>query len=419
MRSYKVYIDSARWECAPNLVICSRLYQYLTENGHQVVRESETADYIIVNSCGVTEYGRNRTFNVVNKHQTRKNATTIIIVFGCLTDIDRGAIQGKGMLPIGFSDSVRLDEIFATTRCFDDVRPSCSDTLHEELTGGRLSTAVNPSSNPLKITLNDAGPFLLSIPLIVTSRKVKHRFNQLRERSSNNIYVEISRGCTGSCNYCLIKRAKGQLRSRAINDILEDIKRLYDPHKELVLVADDCGCYGADNKSSIIQLLDTINATYPGLPVKLNYIDPRYLLQYSQEFLRLFHHMNIPLIMIPLQSGSQNVLDKMNRHYDINQVLAMVKQIKKTSPSTIINTHYIIGHPGETWKDFLRSLNSARVFDYPAPFKYSDNKGTISSRMKNQTPHFNRSLYFSLTLIYLNLILFFRLAESLRKTADE
>jgi tRNA A37 methylthiotransferase MiaB len=329
-------------------------------------------------------------------------------------DIDRTLAQGLDIIPIGFSDSLSLDEIFSTSQHFANIRPFCDDRLRGELTRNKHSMAVKLTDDLVTMALIDNHPFLISLPLIYASKKVRDRYRQTQDRFFNNISIEISRGCTGSCNYCLVKKAKGPLQSRDIQEIIDDIKRLYDPTKELFLIGDDCGCYGTDKGSSIIELLDRIHADFPALPLKVNYLDPGYLVRYSEDFVRIFQTMRITMTTIPLQSGSQRVLKKMNRHYDVAEVLAVIKRLRQVSPETLIYSHYIVGHPGESWRDFITTLKTTRLFDCPSPFVYSDNKGTISSQMDQHPSVPIRFIRYALFLLVLNIVVFIRLTESLK-----
>jgi tRNA A37 methylthiotransferase MiaB len=412
MSHYKIFIDSARWECSPNLIICSNLYQYFFANGHTVIQEPTESDYIIVNSCGVTDRGKNRTLNIVRKYIGIKKDHTTIILFGCLKDIDRKIADDLDVIAIGLKDNKLLDNIFYKKIRFEEIRPFCNDELRKKLVQGKHSTAVKPTDDPIKISLLELHPFLLSFPLILFFSKVRKRYLRIKNRYSNNIYVEISKGCTGNCNYCLVRKAKGKVHSRSISDILKDIEMLYDPLKELQLVADDCGCYGVDKGLTIIELLDAIHEKFPNLRLKINYIDPGYLLKYSEDFFRLFKTINISSTMIPLQSGSQKVLNKMNRNYDIKKVIEVIKKIRNISPETFIVSHFILGHPGETWSDYRMTLSAARYFDYPAPFEYSKNKDTVSAEMPDYVSRWICFLRYVFFIIYLNIVVFFRLVDS-------
>jgi len=415
MNHYKIFIDSARWNCSPNLIMCSRLHEYLVANSHTVTQEPIESDYIIVNSCGVTDRGKNRTLNIVRKYIDLKEDHTSVILFGCLMDIDRQVAQDLDVITIGLKDSQLLDTIFFEKKRFEEIRPYCDDNLREELVQGKHSTAVKPTSDPIKIALLDLHPFLFSFPLIFLFSRARKRYYQVRNRYSNNVYVEISKGCTGNCNYCLVRKAKGAVQSRNISDILRDIERLYDPSKELFLVADDCGCYGMDKGSTIIELLDAVHEKFPDIRLRVNYIDPRYLLKYSEDFLRIFRTMNIVGTIIPLQSGSQKVLKKMNRNYNVAKAIEVIKKIRNVSPGTIIISHFIVGHPGETWNEYHKTLAAARFFDYPAPLEYSNNKGTVSAGMIDQVSRSVCFLRYALFIMYLNLVVLFRMADSSKR----
>jgi tRNA A37 methylthiotransferase MiaB len=368
-----------------------------------------------VNSCGVTDWGKNRTLNIVKKYQNIKENHPSIILFGCLIDIDQQVTKDLDIITIGFQDIQRMDNIFFQKKRFEEIRPYCDDKIRETLVKKKYSNTVKTTDNPIKIALLDRHQFLFSFPLIFLFSRARKKYHNMMNRCVNTIYVEISSGCTGNCNYCLIKKAKGKVHSRDIQDILKDIYKLYDPSKELYLAADDCGCYGVDKGLTIIQLLDAIHEKFPTLRLKINYIDPRYLLKYSEEFLRISQTMNITVIMIPLQSGSQIVLKKMNRDYDVSKVIDSIKRIRRVSPWTMIYSHFIVGHPGETWNEYRKTLAVARFFDYPAPFIYSNNKDTVSAEMPDKVTRPTCFLRFIIFILYLNIVIFFKIADSLKK----
>jgi tRNA A37 methylthiotransferase MiaB len=415
MKNFKIFIDSAQWECTSNIVNCGRLYQYFIENGHEIVDDPRESDYIIINSCGVMEGNKEHTLDIIMEHVRCKKNYSFVIVFGCLMDIDRDIVNNIGVIPIGFQDNEQLDTIFFQKKKFEEIKPHCSNTHREKLMNKKHTTIVKPTYRSTMIILRQMHQWILSFPLLVISQSVKKRYHYMMGYPTNCIYIEISKGCTGNCNYCLIKKAKGEVRSRTIQDILKDIYSQYDPTKELILVADDCGCYGVDINCTIIQLLMAIHENFPSLIININYMDPRYLLKYSKEFLKIFQTINIAIMMIPLQSGSQRVLKKMNRVYEIKNVIDIIKQIKKVSPHTMLYSHFIVGHPGESLNDYRETLNASRFFDYAAPFKYSNNKGTVSAEMTDQVPKLICFLRYAFFLLYLNFVVFFKTVDSLKK----
>jgi|GEM_PF-970802 tRNA A37 methylthiotransferase MiaB len=410
----KIHIDSTNWKCPQNLIICSRLHRFVLANGHDISHDPKTSDYIILSSCGGVNLDIKKTLNILQCYTDIKDSHTVIIVFGCLPDIDHEALRNLDVISIGFGEIQKLDSLFYQNVHFRDIDRYCEDSYKEKIIDSS-QTLDEDQTESLKTKVSRFHPFFFSIPLIVLSSKAKQRYNQIHDRFILNDFVEISKGCTNNCNYCSIKKAKGSLESRNIPDIINDIKRVYSPSKALSLVADDCGCYGVDRRLSIIHLLDAIHEKFPEVRLRLNYLDPMYLTKYRQDFLRVFQTMHIASVTIPLQTGSQKILAKMNRHYDIGEALATCKKIKEISPSTIIVAHFIIGHPGETWRDYWRSLAASRFFDNPIPLSYSRNKNTVSATMANQISKHIRSFRYAIFILFLNVVVLFRIVGTIKQ----
>jgi tRNA A37 methylthiotransferase MiaB len=207
----------------------------------------------------------------------------------------------------------------------------------------------------------------------------------------------------------MIKKARGNIRSRKIEDILSDIEKLYDPSKNLFLVADDCGSYGLDIKTNLFDLLYAIKKKFPDVTVDLNYINPYWLERYPDEYVRLFKYVKINLASIPVQSGSNRIIKNMNRRYDINKVVEVVKRIKKVSPQTITYSHFLIAFPGENTIDFLKTLYCTKYFDLPMGLTYSEHKDSASSKLSNHKSSLMTTLRYVVFLLFINLILLYSL----------
>ena len=410
----KIHIDSTNWKCPQNLIICSRLHRFVLANGHDISQDPKTSDYIILSSCGGVNSDINKTMNILQCYADIKESHAVIILFGCLVDIDREAIGNLDVISIGFSEIQKLDTLFYQNVHFGDIDRYCEDSYKEKIIESSQTFDENQTES-FKIKVRNFYSFFFSIPLIVLSSKAKQRYHQIHDRFVLNDFVEISKGCTGNCNYCSIKKAKGNLESRNIPDILNDIERVYSPSKALSLVADDSGCYGVDRRLTIIHLLDAIHEKFPEVRLRLNYLDPMYLTKYHEDFLRVFQTMHIASLTIPLQTGSQKILAKMNRHYDIGEALTTCTKIKELSPSTIIVAHFIIGHPGETWRDYWRSLAASRFFDNPIPLAYSRNKNTVSATMADQISKPIRSLRLAIFVLFLNVVVLFRIVDTIKQ----
>jgi tRNA A37 methylthiotransferase MiaB len=372
MHQYKVLIDSGNWLCQSNLVLCSSLYKYLQANNHQIVHDPSEADYIIINSCGVFDETENVSIDLFKKYYSLKKKSANIIICGCLPKINNESLKNFDLLIINFEDNEKLDDIFFNTIKFEKIPANCNEKIMKELTR---------SLNIFNFTQTK----LLYIPksLLKISKKFLNNYLWIMSHFhyGNKMSVEIverGTGCTGNCSYCVIKKAKKKIKSRKIEDILQDIKESYDSHKTLVLVADDCGGYGIDSNSNLPNLIKRINEIYPDLLIEIFYLNPIWIIKQSDQYIDVFKEGRISFSMITVESGSNKIIKNMNRNYDIKKVIKVLKKLKKVSPNTFFATNFVAGFPGETSIDFLRTLWISRFFDLPFPYPYQDRKGAES-----------------------------------------
>ena len=402
MVTYKVFIDSAHIECLPNLIGCSKIYHYLRENEHIITNNPSQADFIIINTCGVFKELVKHTLDIFHKMYSLKKNNAKIIMFGCLVKIDNKLIDTLDSYSIDFDQNCELDKIFYNKTKFETITPYCDD-----LTKNKFYNRIKPP-NFWKIA-----PFIISRFFLYFSKELKKNYQHLMEQItySKKNFVEISRGCSGNCSYCTIKKTKGNICSRSIDEIMSDIEKNYDPSKTLFLVADDCASYGTDIKSNLIDLIYKINKKFPELVIDLNYLNPTWLEKYSDHFIKLFKNVRIGLVIIPMQSGSNKIIKKMNRHYNINNVIKIIDQIKKISPKTILYSHYIVGFPGENTIDFLKTISTLKYFHYPTVFKYSEMKHTYSAAFKNKKSFSTKLIRYIIFIIIINFIILYNLKK--------
>jgi tRNA A37 methylthiotransferase MiaB len=245
------------------------------------------------------------------------------------------------------------------------------------------------------------------------SKKLRFKYNQILKdvTHENRMFVEISKGCTGKCNYCVIKKAKGDLKSRKINHIIEDIKSIYDPTKTLFLAADDCGCYGSDIGLSLIELINEINKEFPNITIDLNYLNPRIMQDNPEGYVKLFENASFRYVIIPLQNGSNKIIKKMNREYDVKKILKLTDRIKKVAPSSILYAHFILSFPGERTTDFIKTLFAALHYDIPLPFIYTPMKKIAAKSETNWKPNFNDKLRWLMFMALANVVILLRISS--------
>jgi MiaB/RimO family radical SAM methylthiotransferase len=399
VKSYKTYIDNATWDCEISIVESSRIYRYLIKNGHKFVDNPSIADFIIINSCGFLKGYESKSLYLFDKYNSLKKENATIIMVGCLIKINPELIDSLNVYPIEINESNKLDKIFYKNIKFEDIKPFCNPEIKEKL----LINTINKRPRYLY--------FFLTEKMLPFIDKLKWNYNKVFDSycQNNRTLIEIGRGCAGNCSYCVIKKARGKIHSRPIQEILSDIEKSKVPSKKLYLVANDCGCYGIDIKTNLINLLYEINKKFPDLSIELDYLNPFLLERYSKEYIKLFNDIKVDFITVPMQSGSNKVLNNMNRKYDITEVIKIIDDVKRVSPKTFIYSHFIIGFPGESWIDFFKTLLCAKHFDLPVPFKYSENKNAASSLLPNHKSDLIISIRYQLSLIYFNFVIFYKL----------
>jgi threonylcarbamoyladenosine tRNA methylthiotransferase CDKAL1 len=172
--------------------------------------------------------------------------------------------------------------------------------------------------------------------------------------------VLIARGCLGNCSYCAIRRAHGTLKSTPMEEVLGMFRDgLNRGYKSFVLIAEDTGAYGVDLGITFPELLKNVFELSPDFKLLLNDINPQWLIRYLNQLLPLLEKYQDRIIDIrmPVQSGSNDILKKMRRPYSIEKVQECIDELYKTIPNLKIITHIIVGFPGETDDDFLKTIN--------------------------------------------------------------
>jgi len=199
--------------------------------------------------------------------------------------------------------------------------------------------------------------------------------------------IKIQDGCNNFCTYCIIPYARGREKSVPLGKILNEIKeKITNEYKEIVLTGINIGTW-EDNGKDLTGLIETIlkETTIPR--IRLGSIEPQ---NYPKKFYKLFKNKRFcPHIHVSLQSGSDEILKKMNRHYDKSLFTSMVNNLREAAPEIGITTDIIVGFPGETTElfeetmEYIQQINFSKIHIFP----YSKRKGTLAASMENQVPY--------------------------------
>ena len=334
----KIGIMNASKSCEPSGFLFNKAVTFLRRNGYKIIfGQPAKCDILLINTCCVTKNKMSEAEILIEK-SLREKAVKTVIVFGCFVYLAQKMVIDRRMVTIGPKEIEKFDQLFAHRISIKHV-----------------------AAGPLDHRLFD--PYQTKI-------------------TEQDYFVLICQGCTHSCSYCNIKKAKGDVISRSPADIINDIERgLRNGRQEFVLLGDDCGSYGADLGTDLAGLIKEIIYKCPEAQLKISTFFP-------SDFIRLFPALEesiatgkIVYMNVPLQSGSKRILGLMNRNYDINRIKKIIRQIKDLAPSLWLYTHILANFPTETMEDFLRSLRATVLFDECMIIAYSDNPLTPASKI--------------------------------------
>ena len=200
----------------------------------------------------------------------------------------------------------------------------------------------------------------------------------VRQLIGNDVYVHISTGCNHACDFCAIKNAKGGVRSKSIDTIVNDIVTYIQKNKQqnlyqFVLQSDDCGGYGLDIGTNFAELVEGIKKINKNIKLKCSNIHPEDLLRIWPDLkknITMFSLMNIPL-----EHGSNRILKLMKRYYVIDDVMEVLDEIRELSPNTWLHNQMIFNYPTETREDFLELVEVCKKYDETIFHGFSEVKG--------------------------------------------
>lgn len=233
------------------------------------------------------------------------------------------------------------------------------------------------------------------IESIMNKTKIMYKnkpFDELTDRvittGENYAYLKIADGCSNCCTYCAIPKIRGPLKSRKIEDILKEARKLAKAgYKEIILTAQDTTKYGVDiyGKPMLADLLEKLCQIEKIKWIRFLYAYPetitQELIQVVKQNKKICHYFDIPI-----QHIADNVLKAMNRKSSSKSIKNLVRNLRKQIPDVILRTTVMVGFPGETAKDYeelYQFLNETR-FDKLGAFSYSKEEQTAASHLKNQ-----------------------------------
>lgn len=204
--------------------------------------------------------------------------------------------------------------------------------------------------------------------------------------TSTSAIIPIAQGCLGKCSYCITRFARGKLISYPVDELLAEFnKRIKGGAKEILITAQDTACYGKDIGSSLPELLRLMLKTPGDYRIRIGMMNPDWLVPIVDDLLDVFKDPRVyRFLHIPVQSGSNRILDDMKRMYSVEEFFALVDLVRSRYPEMSISTDMIAGFPGETEEDHRMSVDLLRKLraDTVNITRFSSRPGTKAARMK-------------------------------------
>ena len=342
--------------CQMNEEDSEKLSGMLKSQGYERTENKEEASIIIFNTCCVRENAENKVFGNLGqlKQLKKKNPNLVIAICGCM-------MQQVGMANKVLKTFPYVDIIFGTHNAH-----KFPEYLHRVLQEGVQ----------VKEILNKEEGIVEGLPI--------------DRKSDVKAFVTIMYGCNNFCTYCIVPYVRGRERSRKSEDIIKEIEELVSKgYKEITLLGQNVNSYGKGLEEDIdfAGLLRKVNEVKGLERVRFMTSHPKDL---SDDVIMAIKECDklCEQVHLPVQSGSSRILKEMNRHYDREYYLDLVKKIKSEIPDVTLTTDIIIGFPGETEEDFLDTLSLCEEVGYDSAFTfiYSRRNHTPADKMENQIP---------------------------------
>lgn len=362
--SRKLYIKT--FGCQMNERDSEVIAQLLAQEGFATTSVQEEADLILVNTCSIREKAEQKAFSLIGslREEKKKNPSLVVGVIGCVAQQEGEHLRSR--MP-------HVDLIVGTQQIYR--LPAMLDRLLSGMTQKEIATNMESS---------------FSIPpfqkLLVNNEKtaITPGFKQ---------FVTIMQGCNNFCSYCVVPTTRGREISRSVRDILEEVELLVEQGvREITLLGQNVNSYGATNTVdprpvSFPQLLRKVSAVQGLQRLRFTTSHPKDL---SEELMQCFAELEnlCPHFHLPVQSGSDKILQRMNRKYTVESYLQKVAKLRQYRPDIALATDVIVGFPGETDVDFaatMRLLQEVR-FHGSFSFKYSDRPHTRSTSFTDKIP---------------------------------
>ena len=338
--------------CKVNQYETNAMAQKFKEAGYEIVEvNDDVSDICVINTCTVTNMSDRKSRQILRKVK-EKNQDAIIAAVGCYAQVAKDNLQKMPEIDIVLGNEEKANIV----------------KYVEEFISNRNNKIVE---------IED-----------IASKKEFEDMGQITYTEKTRAVIKVQDGCNQFCSYCIIPYARGRVRSRKMDSIIQEITQIAQKGiKEVVITGIHVASYGRDfgNENGLIELLEKINEIEGIKRIRLGSLEPKII---TEEFMqrlskleKMCHHFHLSL-----QSGCDETLKRMNRKYTTAEVKEIIERLRRYYDDVMLTTDIIVGFPGETEEEFettYQFLKEVKLYKMHV-FQYSPRKGTRAAVMPNQ-----------------------------------
>ena len=334
--------------CKVNQYETQAMLNQLLQGGFSACQTGQDADIILLNSCTVTSTSDHKVKQTLHKAR-REHPHAVIVLTGCM--------------------------------------PQAFPELAEDLTDADIVLGNSNRSSLLPHILQYLSTRQRIIDIV--PHQTKEKFESMSVENfyeRTRAFIKIQDGCNRFCSYCIIPYARGRVRSKPLDDLIAEVTQLSEKgYKEIVLTGINLSAFGQDINLHLCDAVEAVCAINGIERVRLGSLEPE---QLSEDvIIRLSKQQKLcPQFHLSLQSGCDETLKRMNRHYTTEEYSTIVQNLRNAFDNAAITTDIMVGFPGETEEEFLQSLEFAKEISFSKVhvFAYSQRPGTKACNAPNQ-----------------------------------
>ena len=347
--------------CKVNQYETNAMEQQFIKNNYRIVENTQKADIYVINTCTVTNMAERKSRQMLRRVK-EINPSAVLVVCGCYAQVAKNELE---QIP-------EIDIILGINEKNEIV----------QIVENYMEKMAEQDKRSQKAEIDD-----------VSKQKEFLDFGDVTYTEKNRAVVKVQDGCNMFCSYCIIPYARGRIRSRKIESVVSEIKKIAKEEiKEVVITGIHVASYGKDfdnentsKKIRLIDLLEAINKIDGIDRIRLSSLEPTIV---DEEFATRLSKLDkiCDHFHLSLQSGCDETLKRMNRKYTTQIYRDAVATLRKYYPEASFTTDVIVGFPGETDEEFAKTYEFLKEIDFYRlhVFKYSPRRGTVAEKMPNQ-----------------------------------